>query len=465
MRPVHGIQSVVAGVLWTLVAFSARAQDRELPQTGLEFLEPEVYAAIPEAAILLAGPLPTAVDLSADFPTPGDQGQQGSCVGWAVAYALKGYHERQERTWPLDHPDRLFSPAWVYNQIRLTSGCGGGTYLKDALGLLTRDGAATWTDFPYDSCCCSAMPSADVRARAKRFIAEGIERIGGNDRSAVKTHLAAAKPVVIGMMVDANFANLSGNTVHRVGGNSLGGHALVVVGYDDQREAFKVINSWGTDWGAGGFGWVSYSTFASEVRESYVVADHIDTALLEAPAPTATVLFETRVRGLKPAGNVRRALTTGNHHCSSNCQGEPTRTGYSLTIPEEEHHVLANPVLRCVSGPCHGWHDSTADSARIEASGRRAVAQWTVWSEPTTWVLSADSFSIEEIARFDRRVTVGEAFAVQAPLDGPAPEIQGMLPSGVGFRFIAGEPSFHPDIEFLGAELKDAKRIFRYSFR
>ena len=151
----EGNRHWVAAALVVAIAGGAQAQGSEPRQMGLQFLEPELYAAIPEAPLPLAGPLPVAVDLSADFPTPGDQGQQGSCVGWAVGYALKSFHEKRERLWPLDSPEHLFSPAWVYNQIRVTSGCTGGTYLKDALGLLTRDGAATWADLPYDPCCCS----------------------------------------------------------------------------------------------------------------------------------------------------------------------------------------------------------------------------------------------------------------------------------------------------------------------
>ncbi len=36
------------------------------------------------------------------------------------------------------------------------------------------------------------------------------------------------------------------------------GHAVCLVGYDDNKNAFKFINSWGTSWGIDGYGWISY---------------------------------------------------------------------------------------------------------------------------------------------------------------------------------------------------------------
>jgi hypothetical protein len=76
------------------------------------------------------------------------------------------------------------------------------------------------------------------------------------------------------MMVDGAFQNLRGSDIYQSpDGVSPGAHAMVVVGYDDSRGAFKLINSWGVEWGENGFGWVAYQTFRQAVREGYVVQD------------------------------------------------------------------------------------------------------------------------------------------------------------------------------------------------
>lgn len=36
---------------------------------------------------------------------------------------------------------------------------------------------------------------------------------------------------------------------------------MLVVGYSDQYQAFKLVNSWGEGWGDGGFVWVDYEAF------------------------------------------------------------------------------------------------------------------------------------------------------------------------------------------------------------
>lgn len=62
---------------------------------------------------LLMGFLPASADLSRDFPSAGQQGEQSSRVAWAVSYALKTFQERRERGWSLDDPAHLFSPSFT----------------------------------------------------------------------------------------------------------------------------------------------------------------------------------------------------------------------------------------------------------------------------------------------------------------------------------------------------------------
>jgi hypothetical protein len=53
--------------------------------------------------------------------------------------------------------------------------------------------------------------------------------------------------------------------------NPDGGHALTVIGYDDNKEggAVELMNSWGTTWGDGGFIWMSYKEFEQYCFEAY----------------------------------------------------------------------------------------------------------------------------------------------------------------------------------------------------
>ncbi len=258
----------------TLLAVSAAATAQVQRATGLQFLDDAAYKSIPLAATPLLGDLPKSVDLSPRFPVPGNQGAQASCVGWATAYAFKTYQEYQEHKWSISVPGHQFSPAYIYNQINQSLDCKGGTTFVDALNLLRREGVSALDQFPYSDRSCDAQPDALTKQQARAFAIADWRRVNVQDDTEVKTNIASGFPVLIGMIVDEGFANLqSGRTYTAQVGRSLGGHAMVVVGYNDDRSAFKVINSWGTDWGDDGFGWISYSAFRQTVREGYVAQD------------------------------------------------------------------------------------------------------------------------------------------------------------------------------------------------
>jgi len=76
-------------------------------------------------------------------------------------------------------------------------------------------------------------------------------------------------PVLIGM--DISNAFQSAKVVYEPDSISLGGHAMTIIGYDDDKYdgAFEVINSWGEDWGNEGYMWIRYKDFAESVRYGF----------------------------------------------------------------------------------------------------------------------------------------------------------------------------------------------------
>ena len=203
--------------------------------------------------------LPRSIDLSGNFPVPGNQGTQGSCVGWAVAY-LKSYQERMEERWDFSRRTQ-FSPAWVYNQIN--GGLDGGSHPLDAMKLLQKRGAATLATMPYNPDDHWTQPNAGAVEEAANYLGGEIRTI--NTVRVYKQALAHRVPFVLGMPVYDSFFRLSGrgSVYNDLSGPDKGGHAVVIVGYDDDRfgGAFRVLNSWSTSWGDGGLFWIPYEVF------------------------------------------------------------------------------------------------------------------------------------------------------------------------------------------------------------
>jgi hypothetical protein len=441
--------------------------------SGLRFLPRDTYAALRKADIPLAGPLPPAVDLSSGFPVSGTQGAQASCVGWAVAYGLRSYQERGEIGWPFSDHSR-FSPAYIYNQVKLGGTCSGPAYFKDALTLAVTKGVASWDAFPYQEASCSAAPTAAVDQLAAPFRISGFGAVNTEQLGVLKNLLAGGKPILIGMIVDDDFRQLKRDGVYSaVSGVNPEGHAMVVVGYDNTKGAFKVLNSWGPGWATDGFGWIAYGVFStppSPVVEGYVVDD-----LVTAPRPVPgeigpgmalgaprTVLAE--VVSMRVIGHGRRSVShgTGNHHCSSNCQGEPTRTNYSVSLQAGPGRVLREPTLRCVSGPCP-W--SAVLYARLEDDSRRAVASWDVWAMPTTWELSAEEISFEPITTAVTRVAEGGLLRVPVATGDGAPTIKTTSLAGTPISFEVGTEPTGAALEFIGRKDEAGRTVYTYSVR
>jgi C1A family cysteine protease len=234
-----------------------------------EMLEPRIASLGSGDAPTAKAGLPDSMDLSGRFPPPGQQGYtQGSCTAWAVAYGLMGYFEAIHRNWtPAEHP---FSASYVYNQIKKTADCGSGSSIIEALDLVCTQGVCLDATFPYDPANCSAIPPQSAREQASLFKATAKERVP-LDLGAFRATIAAGSPIVIGMNIGDTFQSLhDASTYDHAPDGDTGAHAMVVVGYDKGRSAFRLVNSWGTNWGDGGFAWVSYNRLtAGDIYVAY----------------------------------------------------------------------------------------------------------------------------------------------------------------------------------------------------
>jgi Papain family cysteine protease len=90
----------------------------------------------------------------------------------------------------------------------------------------------------------------------------------------VKKALMRGNPVVIELQVTAEFRNLKQTRFYdpKLGDKTAAGtQHLVVVGYDEERRAFELQNSWGRAWGNGGYIWVSYDDLGALATNGFVL--------------------------------------------------------------------------------------------------------------------------------------------------------------------------------------------------
>ncbi|NDC78454.1 MAG: hypothetical protein EBZ67_11365, partial [Chitinophagia bacterium] len=264
-------QSILAFVAsWLTLSASAQFA------TGLNFNDDEYEqtSRLSPALKFSSVDLP-AYSLRAYAPTPGNQGNIGSCVGWATGYGALTIAEafNTKNTNRTSITEKARSAMYIYLQI--AERCPDGSMISDALKLAQTQGVPPFSAFGAVT-CGTTIPSA-LRQLAAQFKVKDFYTLfsvgAANDLkiSSTRTSISAGKPVVIGMTVTTSFNNVGSAGVYKpfVGEPSIGGHAMTVIGYDDMSKTFEILNSWGTGWGNGGFFRMSYDDYARQVKYGY----------------------------------------------------------------------------------------------------------------------------------------------------------------------------------------------------
>ncbi|PKD19228.1 hypothetical protein APR41_16700 [Salegentibacter salinarum] len=243
------------------------SEDGEVYSTGLECTGNGTYNVNTEnllEGLMVPDTLPEAFDLSENLPPVGDQGELGSCVSWATSYYLKSFQEKIESGLQYSEAN-IFSPSYTYNQLT-TDDCGG-TSIPETLALIEEQGVAPLEFFPYTATECESQPDeAVIAAAAEARISDFKGLSGENMLAEMKALIIHQQPIVIGAVLSPEFGKtdsfgLSAYRTHTVDYDDVTCHAMLVVGFDDEVNAFKIVNSWGEGWGDDGFVWIDYQAF------------------------------------------------------------------------------------------------------------------------------------------------------------------------------------------------------------
>ncbi|MEB3328495.1 MAG: C1 family peptidase [Candidatus Sericytochromatia bacterium] len=222
--------------------------------------------------------LPKQVDLRAHFAPVRNQGALGSCSAFAATAVM----EAMQRLQGGRDAERL-SPLFFYYATRQAMEREGvrqatrkdtGAYMSLAAATAVKVGATTERQVPY----ADGKKGLGYDATEAHFEAASAHRMKKKARiktlQGMKSALAAKKPFLLPIILYDSFMT---REVARTGLMPLptrkeaiqGGHAVVAVGYDDEKQAFLVRNSWGTGWGVKGHFWMPYAFFTSTYVGSY----------------------------------------------------------------------------------------------------------------------------------------------------------------------------------------------------
>jgi C1A family cysteine protease len=218
--------------------------------------------------------LPSKADFSNVITNIHDQGALGSCTAQAVTLAM------EYKLGEMDRYQRL-SPLFLYYNERKLMGTtqeDTGASLSDGIKAICTWGVcreSLWT-YSDDMKKFKLKPSKEAYEDAKNYM--GLDGVKTSYVSysleSIKARLAKNIPVVFGVYVYPSFESVAAEKTGKIPmpsarERSIGGHALMFTGYDDETQEFKFANSWGTKWGDKGFGYLKYDYVMNVGAPSY----------------------------------------------------------------------------------------------------------------------------------------------------------------------------------------------------
>lgn len=206
-----------------------------------------------------------SIDLRPAMPPVYDQGRCGSCTANAIAAALE-YDEKKQALADATTPSRLFI---YYNERALegTTDTDSGAAIRDGIKTVANQGFCSEVDWPYDITKFTNKPPQACYDAALKHKAVVYKRVTQSLYQLMDV-LSSGYPIVCGISVYDSFE--ADDTV-RTGNvpmpdkneRLLGGHAILLCGYNNAKRFFIFRNSWGTSFGDAGYGTIPFKYILS----------------------------------------------------------------------------------------------------------------------------------------------------------------------------------------------------------
>lgn len=289
------MKNLIFAVSVVCLTFNVYAQNRG---TGLLFNSND-YSKIEkqDQPLGFGDNLPSSVSLKKYVPAIGDQGDHGTCVGWSSTYYMASmeYAINAKLSGLSEVSSNTFDPYYTYLSIVDEDSyynCGDGTYCWRACQHLVANGVKRLSYNTYE---CGAEIKEDIRESNSIIDFTDYHKIFDRDEdeeynvNAVKQALSENHPVLIGMNLPRSFYDIGSDGILTTvdGESTVGGHAMTIIGYDDNMlgGCFEIVNSWGEDWGNNGFFYVKYKDYNTYNWSGF----YVESQLKETSATTGCV--------------------------------------------------------------------------------------------------------------------------------------------------------------------------------
>jgi hypothetical protein len=314
-----------------------------------------------------------------------NQGQEGACTGFALA-AVADYlmHTRRPR-----RESGKVSAAMLYTMARRYDEWPGEGYD----GSSARGAMKGW--FQHGVCAEALWPatndtSVSMQERSADAIARPLGayyRVDHSDLVAMHAAIAEVGVVYATAQVHEGWSDVGEDGIVKLSDTIIGGHAFAIVGYDS--EGFWFQNSWGEEWGDGGFGRIGYADWLRNGTDVWVgrlgVPLKLDRAALQSTAQLsgsrANAMDEVDAHLLRP-----HIISLGDNGQFD----QHGRFGNSLAdiahiLDEDFNRITAGWPTRRLALYAHGGLHSEADAVEHIKHFREAFLAQQIYPISIIW--------------------------------------------------------------------------------
>ncbi|MCA9246499.1 MAG: C1 family peptidase [Planctomycetales bacterium] len=227
--------------------------------------------------------LPSDVDLREFFPPVYDQAGLNTstihaCVGLLQYFFVRAFGKTI-------FPSRMF----LYQTALRMSAAerGAGVSFRLLWKAIRNHGIPPEKYWPYSADMLTQVPDSFLYSYAYTYRGIRYCRVdrwdasGEHTLNSVRSLLAAGFPVVFGFSTPSSISRDGDIPFRPLFDHVQGGHAVIAVGYDDNRRSLtrgylQIRNSWGEDWGDGGYGWLPYAYVRKGLARDFWTLLHPD---------------------------------------------------------------------------------------------------------------------------------------------------------------------------------------------
>ncbi len=225
--------------------------------------------------------LPQSVSLRSKMDDVYNQEDIGSCTSNSVCTCMR-------YTNPGFSPSRLF----LYYNARKAAGdeaSDSGSSVYGNIQSAAQSGVCTEKTWPYIPSKFTQKPPTEAYVEAETYQLLKWSQVA-KDLTSIKACLYAGFPFTVGLTVyDSLFKAESHPFIMPMPNpekdQHMGGHAVVICGYDDSKRLFELKNSWDTTWADGGYCYLPYEYLLGNLAWDFWQVNKMETGSAPTPAP------------------------------------------------------------------------------------------------------------------------------------------------------------------------------------